>query len=152
MNERASQCRRAVEPRIQVGDQDITRDRQPGWKYHTPFTREVWEVVKVKGTMVTAKSGLVKVSGNVSWFKKIREGRAGLEEQVVDDDLGGGDTQREDEEGSTMEPDGNDSRESPQLPLQGRELPAEPREVRCGHPYQRRENPQLSQRIKDFFC
>ena len=46
------------------------KDRHPGWKFRTPFEREVWKVEDIRGTMVTVKRNQTTVTRNVSWFKR----------------------------------------------------------------------------------
>ncbi|KAJ1170630.1 hypothetical protein NDU88_002503 [Pleurodeles waltl] len=86
-NERASCRQRAVKPSIQVGHRAIICDRHPMWKDRTMFEREAWEVVRVKGTMITAKRGTIQMAQNMLWFKKITETGAGFGEEGEDDDL-----------------------------------------------------------------
>ncbi|KAJ1098481.1 hypothetical protein NDU88_003592 [Pleurodeles waltl] len=71
--------------------------------------REVLEVVRVKGTMITGKRGLLQVSQNVLWFKKIMEGGAGLEDQAVNGDLGYGAVPRDREGKVTTKPVASES-------------------------------------------
>ena len=67
-NEKASRARGAVSSNIVVGDRVIMKDRHPWWKFRTPFEREVWTVVEIKGTMITVKRNHTTVTRNISWF------------------------------------------------------------------------------------
>ncbi|KAJ1197282.1 hypothetical protein NDU88_001144 [Pleurodeles waltl] len=71
-NERASGVRKAVWPKIQVGDVVLIKDQHPEWKFRTPNERESWEVLKICRTMIKARIGTAKVSHNVSCFKKVK--------------------------------------------------------------------------------
>ena len=68
-NDHASRSRRAVNSNLVLGDHVIMKDRHPGWKFRTPFEREVWTVVAIKGTMVTVQRYNTRVTRNGSWFK-----------------------------------------------------------------------------------
>ena len=55
INEKASRNRGAIASDIVVGDRVVVKDRHPGWKFRTPFEREIWTVVAAKVTMITVK-------------------------------------------------------------------------------------------------
>ncbi|KAJ1156671.1 hypothetical protein NDU88_009389 [Pleurodeles waltl] len=102
--------------------------------------------------MITAKKISLQVSRNVLWFTKITKVRAGFVEEGDDDDLDIGGAPMNGAEEVQMEPARNGSSLTQQPPLHGSEQMAEPREDGQGHPYQRKSNPQLSQKLKDFVC
>ncbi|KAJ1136263.1 hypothetical protein NDU88_002680 [Pleurodeles waltl] len=57
---------------LQVGDRVLVRNRHPGGKFRLPFEMTPWTVVRIRGTMVTAKKGQESVTRNIHFFKQYR--------------------------------------------------------------------------------
>ncbi|KAJ1119180.1 hypothetical protein NDU88_007366 [Pleurodeles waltl] len=70
-NARASRKRRVTERQLNTGNRVIIWDRRPGWKFRTPFEQEVWTIISVTGTMITAQKWAEQVSRNILWFRKV---------------------------------------------------------------------------------
>ena len=66
INDKASRTRGAVSSNIVIRDRVIMKDRHPGWIFRTPFKREIWTVVDVKGTMITVKRDHTTVTRNIT--------------------------------------------------------------------------------------
>ena len=73
-------------PDVKVGGTVVVNDRHLGGKFRTPYEREVWEVVNVRGTMVMVHCGQATVSQNVSWFKRVPNGLGTTESNTQTDD------------------------------------------------------------------
>ncbi|KAJ1088849.1 hypothetical protein NDU88_002004 [Pleurodeles waltl] len=82
-NERETRDRGAVEPTLQAGNEVVIKDCYPGLKYRTYFERETWEVVKVRGTMVTARQNAMVISRNVSQFKRVSSEEDDLNDETL---------------------------------------------------------------------
>ena len=153
-NEQASRSRRAVRSNLVVGDRVLVKDRHPGWKFRTRFEPEIWKVVGIKGTMVTAQCNRQEITRNVSWFKRTGgeaprgDGEVPEEEEapaVVSNETCLPIPERTEEGGSREVPakDGAPAHVSAEGPPEvGARGP--------NHRYGLRPHPRPSQRLKDF--
>ncbi|KAJ1202780.1 hypothetical protein NDU88_006576 [Pleurodeles waltl] len=69
-NQKVSGKRRAKYRDFREGDQVVMKNRREGGKFRTTFEPKVWEVIGVKGAMITAARGRRRVTRNVSHFRR----------------------------------------------------------------------------------
>ncbi|XP_062577717.1 uncharacterized protein K02A2.6-like [Saccostrea cucullata] len=74
--------RGALDHKLQPGDKVLVKQQKQD-KLSTPYSPEPYEVVKQKGSMITAKNDNKEVTRNASFFKKINEHERSAE--VTDD-------------------------------------------------------------------
>ena len=60
----------------------------------TAFNPELYEFVKVKGSMITAKRGLRAITRNASFFKKFLNKQDKKDEFEYDEEIGGCDSEQ----------------------------------------------------------
>ncbi|KAJ1110720.1 hypothetical protein NDU88_008069 [Pleurodeles waltl] len=70
-NDCMSRKRHARERDLQVGDLVLVKNQYPGGKFKLPFDPMLWNVTKVRGTLITEWRGTESKAWNVS-FKKYR--------------------------------------------------------------------------------
>ncbi len=75
----------AEEPSLKLSDRVLVKQR-PSNKSETPFKPQPYEVVDVKGTMITASNPTHKITRNVSFFKKISDNCGKMEPEMEEMD------------------------------------------------------------------
>ncbi|KAJ1176910.1 hypothetical protein NDU88_002177 [Pleurodeles waltl] len=86
-NQKATERQRRRYLGFQEGNLVVVKIHRPGGKFQTPFEPEPWQVISVRGAMITATRGRQRVTRNISHFRRTGVVITSEEEGEIDDSM-----------------------------------------------------------------